>query len=197
MAKRPGLNLTKIVDAALELMQQSGTQSLTMSSLAQHFGVKPPSLYSHVQGLSEVQRAMRLRGLRELLHALRQACVGLAGRDALVALCHAYRRFSQENPVLYQMTLANTEHDDTELNQAGTELLQLVFAILQAYQLDGNDLVHATRCLRSALHGFVALENGGAFGMPVALDASFEHLIRHLDSMFANWGTPPFGQNEL
>ena len=38
------------------------------------------------------------------------------------------------------------------------------------------------RAIRSALHGFVSLEREGGFGMPVAVDASYDKLVGMLDA---------------
>lgn len=187
MAKRPGLTLEKLVDAALALAQQQGEGAVTLGALAKHFGVKPPSLYNHVKNLAELKREMRLRGLQALHQRLQDACMGLAGRDALFALCQAYRHFGREQPALYQMTLAATEEDGEALHQAGRKLLALIFAILQAYQLKDDELIHATRCLRSALHGFVSLENQQGFAMPTDLDVSYTLLVQQLDRMLTHW----------
>ena len=51
---------------------------------------------------------------------------------------------------------------------------------------DGDDALHATRVLRSALTGFVALEQNGGFGLPLALDETFERLIALLDRGLQN-----------
>jgi WHG domain-containing protein len=53
--------------------------------------------------------------------------------------------------------------------------------VLRGYDLDDDAAVHATRVVRSALHGFVALETGDGFGMPFDLDESFELLVTVLD----------------
>jgi hypothetical protein len=36
--------------------------------------------------------------------------------------------------------------------------------------------VHATRCIRAAVHGFAGLEASGGFGRPEDVDESFEVL---------------------
>ena len=56
-----------------------------------------------------------------------------------------------------------------------------MLAVLRGYGLDGDDAIHAVRIVRAALHGFVALEIGGGFGLPLALDETFERLIAVLD----------------
>jgi hypothetical protein len=56
--------------------------------------------------------------------------------------------------------------------------------------LEGDDAIDAIRALRSALHGFVLLETGGGFGLPVDVDRSFERLVAGLASAFARWPQP-------
>ncbi|MDI5938548.1 TetR-like C-terminal domain-containing protein, partial [Micromonospora sp. DH15] len=58
---------------------------------------------------------------------------------------------------------------------------------LRGYGLDGDDAVDATRVLRSALHGFLALEAAGGFGLPRDLDRSYDQLVAGLDVAFRSW----------
>jgi len=51
-------------------------------------------------------------------------------------------------------------------------------AVLAGYGLEGDDALHATRGLRGLLHGFVSLETGGGFGVPLDLDESFRRLLQ-------------------
>ena len=55
--------------------------------------------------------------------------------------------------------------------------------------IEGIDAVHAIRFYRSALHGFVAQEASGAFGMPESVEESFRLMIDALDIAFTNWST--------
>jgi hypothetical protein len=49
--------------------------------------------------------------------------------------------------------------------------------VLAGWGFEGDDALHRVRVIRAALHGFVSLEAGGGFGLPLDLDASFELLI--------------------
>ena len=69
---------------------------------------------------------------------------------------------------------------------AGEKAVGAFFAILRGYGIDGDDLVDATRAVRSALHGFVVLENGGGFGLPRDVDRSFDRLVTLLDRGLQN-----------
>jgi len=59
--------------------------------------------------------------------------------------------------------------------------------VLAGYGLTGDDAIDATRAMRSALHGFVSLEQAGGFGLPVDIDHSYSQLVLALDLAFANW----------
>ena len=51
----------------------------------------------------------------------------------------------------------------------------------RGYGLDGDDAIHAVRVIRAALHGFVTLETGAGFGIPLDLDESYARLVATLD----------------
>ena len=66
------------------------------------------------------------------------------------------------------------------MRAAAKGAVDVVLAILRGYGLEGDDAIHAARAVRSALHGFVALEAGGGFGIPVDLDESYARMVRAL-----------------
>jgi hypothetical protein len=57
----------------------------------------------------------------------------------------------------------------------------VVLAVQRGYGLEGEDAIHGARIVRSALHGFVALEAGEGFGISLDLDESFARLVATLD----------------
>ncbi len=63
---RPGLTPARIVETGLELADTAGFENVTVSSVARHVGVKPASLYSHLQDLHDLKTRMALRSLEEL-----------------------------------------------------------------------------------------------------------------------------------
>ena len=62
----------------------------------------------------------------------------------------------------------------------------MLSAVLRAWHLEDEELLHAVRVIRSGLHGFVSLEANGGFALPLDLDRSFERLIETLAA-----GLPP------
>lgn len=179
MAPRPGLTRDRLVAAATELIDREGLEALSLARLARRFGVKTPSLYNHVDGLAGLRDAVRLAGIETLGDALSRAALGRSGGTALRAVAHAYRAFAREHPGLYPLTLAPGA--GAEEGAAAGRVVEVVTAVLRGYGLEGDGALHATRVLRSALHGFTDLERAGGFGLPLDVDASFEALLDALD----------------
>jgi AcrR family transcriptional regulator len=177
---RAGLSAAAVVRAAAALADADGLEALTLARIAASVGVRTPSLYNHVGGLDDVRRRIALVGLRELGDALRDAAVGRAGDDALTAMAHAYRTYARAHPGRYAATQRAPATADADLTDAARGAVDVLLAILRGYGLEGDDAIHAARGVRSALHGFVALETGGGFGIPVDLDESFDRMIAAL-----------------
>jgi AcrR family transcriptional regulator len=174
---RAGLSPTAVVDAAAALADAEGLDALTLARIAASVGVRTPSLYNHVASLEDVRRRLALRGLEELGAAMRDAAVGRARDDALIAMAHAYRDYATRHPGRYAATQRAPAEEDPDLVAAAARAVEVLLAILRGYGLEGDDAIHAARAVRSALHGFVALETGGGFGLPVALDTSFDRMV--------------------
>jgi AcrR family transcriptional regulator len=177
---RAGLSTASVVAAAAGIADADGLDALTLARLATSVGVRTPSLYNHVASLDDVRRRVALVALVELGDALRDATVGRAGDDALTAMAHAYRAYARAHPGRYAATQRAPAAGDDERATAAARAVDVLLAVLRGYGLEGDDAIHAARAVRSALHGFVALESGGGFGIPVALDESFDRMVAAL-----------------
>jgi AcrR family transcriptional regulator len=174
---RRGLSRAAVVETAARLADRDGYEALTLGAVAAEVGVRPPSLYNHVEGLAGLRRELALAGLAELGERIRDAAVGRAGEDALLALAAAYRAYAREHPGVYRALQRAPEAADDEMAAAGARVLEPVFAVLAGLDLEGEAGIHAARALRSAMHGFVELERVGGFGIDLDLDESYRFLI--------------------
>ena len=174
---RAGIDRAAVVAAAARLADADGLEAVTLARLAADLGIRPPSLYNHVAGQEGLRRELALLGVNELGRRLGRATMGRAGDDALRAFAVAYRDFAHAHPGLYAASLRAPDPADAALTDASTEVVGVVVAVLAGYGLDGDDALHAVRALRSVLHGFVALEALGGFGLPLDLDESFCRLV--------------------
>jgi AcrR family transcriptional regulator len=177
---RMGLDAARVVDAAAGIADAEGLEAVTLARVAADLGVRAPSLYNHVDGRSDLLRAIAVLGVRELSAALREAAVGRASTDALTAAAHAYRTYARAHPGRYAATVAAPTAGDDEHSAAASEAVDVLLAVMRGWDLEGDDAIHAVRAFRSAVHGFVAIEAAGGFGMPVDVDASFDRLVATL-----------------
>jgi AcrR family transcriptional regulator len=184
---KAGLTQTRVLEEAELLADEVGLQRLTLAALAGRLGVRQPSLYKHVDGMDGLQRGLTVRAKNDLANVLARAAIGRERGDAITAIAHAYRRWAHEHPGRYVAAQRAPAADDAEDLAASREVVSVVTEVLAGYQLRDDDAIDATRALRSALHGFVMLELGGGFGLPVSVDRSFERLVRGLVTALSAW----------
>ncbi|MEV3927146.1 TetR-like C-terminal domain-containing protein [Actinomadura coerulea] len=174
---RAGLSPDAVVDAAVAVVDAEGPGALTLAAVAGRAGVATPSLYKHVRNLAELRHLVTARVLEELAARLGEAALGRSGDDAIRAVMCAYRAYVVEHPGRYGAMEQTAVPEGGPAHEAAERLLNILYGTLRGYALEGPELVHATRCLRSAFHGFAVLEAAGGFGLPADLEASYELLI--------------------
>jgi len=125
---RAGLTAELVIDAAAGLADAEGLEAVTLARLAARLGVRPPSLYKHVDGLDSVRRALAVRGVHEANARLQRATIGKARDEALFALAHAYWRFAREHPGLYAASLRAPAAGEKDVAAAGEAMLGTVLA---------------------------------------------------------------------
>lgn len=185
---RATLSSQAVIQAAAQILDSEPGQGLSIAALAQDLGVKPPSLYKHVDGMPGLQRGIMLRAKADLAGVLGRAAIGQARDDAVRSVSLAYRDWARSHPGQYPLTMRAADPADAEDMEVSTALVQVLYAIVSGYRIEGEDhLVDAIRYLRSALHGFVDLETSGAFRLPRELDRSFARVIDSTTTALAGW----------
>jgi AcrR family transcriptional regulator len=178
MPARRWLTREIVVAEAAALIDANPDQALTLARVAERLRVRTPSLYNHLDGLDDLNQAIALYGVRELGEYIGKAAIAKSGADALVAIADAYRAFAREHPGVYRRTQRAPEPDDHELQAAAADVVGILQLVLGPYGLTEDEQIHTIRGLRSLLHGFVSLELGGGFGLPVDLDESFARMVQ-------------------
>jgi AcrR family transcriptional regulator len=183
---RAGLSTAVVVAEAARVADEVGLGRLTLAMVAKRFGVALPSLYKHVSGLDALLQKVSAMATAELAADVTGAAAGLAGSDALRAIARAWRAFAKRRPGIYPAVQRVPDAADPDHVAAAEKVVGVVFAVLRGYGLDGDDLVDATRAMRSAIHGFVMLEMAGGFGLPQDIDRSFDRLVDMVDLGLGN-----------
>jgi AcrR family transcriptional regulator len=184
---RAGLNEARVIEEAERLVDEVGLERLTLAALAERLGVRQPSLYKHIEGMDGLQRSLTMRAISEMGEMLARAAVGRERDAAIVAMSNAYRAWAMEHPGRYAAGQRPPVAGDEEELEGRRVFVEVVADVLAGYDLSGDDAIDATRILRASLHGFVTLEAGGGFGLPVDIDDSFEQLVGVITAGLSNW----------
>ena len=168
-----------IVDAARELAEAEGWESVTTRRLADRIEYSQPVLYSHFEGKDAIVTAVALEGYGELaivLHAARERAGSPDAEPRAVA--SAYLEFARANPALYEAMFALSvdlrfAQSDTPapLHASFVELRDAVVPL--AGVRDGETL---TEMFWSALHGLATLSRAARL-RPAFDDARLSMLI--------------------
>lgn len=179
---RAGLNEAAVTEAGAALADEIGFHNLSMGLVAEHLGVKTPSLYKHVASQADLAHRIAILAMNEVADAIRDAIQGRAGSEALTAGAKAMRRYVLVHPGRYAAgNLARPTGTDDPLIPAVGRVLASWKAMLHGYQLDAREEVHAMRMLRSLLHGFATLEAAGSFQLNTDVEESFTWMLSLID----------------
>lgn len=169
------------------MADEVGLPNLTLAALAQRLGVRQPSLYKHIAGTDGLRRGIAIRAKHELAGVLERAAVGRARSEAILSMSRAYRAWALEHPGRYAAVQRAPVPGDVDDEVAGARVVRVALDVMAGYDLRDDDAIDAIRALRAALHGFVTLEAGGGFGLPVDVGRSFDRMISGLETAFAAW----------
>lgn len=184
---RAGLTTDRVVAAAADLADETGFESVTLSALARHFGVKDASLYTHVRNLQDLRVRVALLAGGELIDEIAAAVAGRAGKEALTAFAGAYRAYALRRPGRYAATQIRIDQTLVADSPTLRRTAEVTYGMLRAYGLTEPDLTDAVRLLRSTFHGYCALEATGGFGAPRDVRASWDKAVEALHMALTHW----------
>ena len=181
---RVRLSVMRITRSAIELVDRSGFDELSLSAVASDLDVGPSALYNHVDGLDGLRCAVATAATRNLTEAVRNAAVGTSGPSALTSMGEAYRRFSLENAGQFACMLRAPRDGDDDLTAANEALLDVFILVFRAMGLADDEARLAARSTRSAIHGFLGLEH--LSGTEDAHEAEYRFLLETLQRGLAS-----------
>jgi AcrR family transcriptional regulator len=170
---RRTLDRESVVREAALLADRDGLESLTLSVLAAHLGVKPPSLYNHIESLAALRRDLQLSALVEFTDRVGEVAMGHSGREALQRMAKALFALARERPGMWAVLQRAPAPEDAEMQGAARRALKPFESVVRPMGISASESVHLLRALRALVHGFASLEAMGGFGLPEAVDKSF------------------------
>ncbi|WP_207099610.1 TetR/AcrR family transcriptional regulator [Paracoccus shandongensis] len=173
-----------LIKTGLDLLDEEGTEGLTLRRIAARAGVSHAAPAHHFNGLPGLRTAIATQGFRSFLHEL------VSARDALppdadpflclLAVNQAYIRFSRRRTALFRLMFDQLPTEDNDLRQAALA----AYAILQDHWTpfvgDRHPASFET-AIWALTHGFAALSMDRPYppDTPVNL-SSYEDALRLL-----------------
>ncbi|MET7332085.1 WHG domain-containing protein [Nonomuraea sp. NPDC005650] len=192
---RAGLTADRVTEAAADLADEVGFDSITVSALARRFGVADASLYSHVKNLKDLRVRVAIVAARELADRLADATSGRAGKESLAGFASAWREFARTRPGRYQATQLPLDPAVVAESAGHLRIMSITYAHLSAYGLPEPDLTDAIRLLRSTYQGFFSLEASSGFNHPRDLQDTWTKILDVLDVALRHWPSNPQGND--
>jgi AcrR family transcriptional regulator len=189
-----------LVDAARDLMAESGVQGLSLRAVARRAGVSQAAPYHHFESKEALVAELCCRGFQELARRTCAAVSGLASPlERLRAMALAYVTFASDRPDLFGimwggkgLIVDKTPYVELSQTAGGSfeQLLQVIVDGMAAGELRRGDPVDAALAAWSTVHGVAVLIQEGGFDNPKmaelgitgarATEAALETVVRGL-----------------
>lgn len=170
-----------ILEAAREIITETGADALSMRAIAQRIDYSPAGLYEYFGGKDEIIEAVCLEGGRELFLRMDTVDKTLPPADYLQAIGHAYIRFAVEQPdyFLLMFTSRSPVQSEDEAAQSGEDsafgiLLHAIRRGVEAgifQQRPSFDVLTIAYAAWATVHGLAMLRATHLHGYPMEFAA--------------------------
>ncbi len=160
-----------LLERAERTVRERGVHALSLRELARDAGVSHGAPRRHFPDRAALLDALAVSGFERLARELEQAVIA-AGPDAdarLHALAQAYVGFATRDAALLELMFATKHRDDAEhvLVEADRSLataLAVVASAQLAGELVAGDARQITQFVFATMHGLATMANGGMLG---------------------------------
>jgi AcrR family transcriptional regulator len=179
---RAGLSTERLVQLAIDQVDEHGYEALTLSKLADAAGVRQPSLYKHVSNVAHLQQLLAVAAGKRLSDALTNTPIHT--ERPIEALLQAYRTFAAQHPGLHAAITRAPQPDDTDLHAALSVTYEVLCGMLATYGVSDERSMPAATAVHAALYGFAELER--LQGQDNSHDAAHAFFVELLDAGLRN-----------
>jgi len=151
-----------IIEAALQLVEESGLPNLSLREIARKIGVTTAAPYHHFKDRKALLIEITIHGYGRLLQTLEAARASAkSDEQELEAETRAYLQFAQQHSALYAVMFSSelTNHGSVELRTAADSCLAVLFSSMaKVGTLKKRKIAEAALCIWSMLHGLILLD---------------------------------------
>lgn len=177
--KENSLTPQDVIEAAIACLDKEGETTLGVNRVARELGIKPPAIYKHLNGNTELKKAVAFTIWRQFLNFCREKTQRISRSDNLFkAGGNATRNFAKLYPARYKVMMQYQLHlKDAEAAAVIREAQSLFQQGIQKYDLTENQLIDVMRMVNAAVYGFISLEQSGMMTFERSIDKSYEIML--------------------
>jgi AcrR family transcriptional regulator len=177
-----------LLDAAHRLLEDHGSEALTVRRIATEAGMSTMNVYSRFGGKDGVIDVLYIDGFKRLFATLDDVPTTNDARHDLLESARAYRHFAMANPTYYRIMFRSAIHEFTpsdEATKVALSGLEVFVNRVVAGQQRGDLLAdpqhragEVAAWLWATCHGLVSLELSGVASERVSWASIFENGMR-------------------
>jgi AcrR family transcriptional regulator len=181
MPRRSFFTKEVILKVALEIVDESSINELSINALARKLGIQPPSVYNHLKNLEDLKIQVSVAVHVEISALIKKAVKGKDSRKAVLVMAETWRDYALKYPGRYKLSSVFPTKESDEWQSVFIGLRDFTaFTIENAYTISDTDARSAARAIRSIIHGFVMFELSDGWSQVIEIDESFRKSIELL-----------------
>jgi AcrR family transcriptional regulator len=161
-----------LLDAALEVLEESGATALSLRAVARRAGVSPAAPYRHYADREALVSAVAAVGYLDLTERLGAAHPAPSTAEQLGDVAVAYVRFAIERPALFRIMFSEPCDRDNDERVAATAAVTLYLREIVARAFPDSDPEALAPAIWALVHGLAFLHLDGKLDAtdPAAVD---------------------------
>ena len=168
-----GLTREKVIEEAGKLANEKGLNAVTITALAQHLGIKKPSLYNHIKDQEDIWYGIMIYGWEIVSQEICSQICEESPELAIKELADRIYGLALQNPGVFEAMLWCNSYANDELIDVTKGLYSFFFAQTEKLGIEIQTANHLLRTFRSLVEGFALLVIHNSFGNPVSINESF------------------------
>lgn len=186
--KENSLSKRDVIEAAIACIEKEGESALGVNRVARELGIKPPAIYKHLQGNTELKKAVAIAIYQRYFAQLKLKTLDLdEPRTLLKAGGLATRDFARAHPGLFRVMMQfQLQPEDPDSALVIKESQNMFKALLDSQNLSEDKLIDIMRMVNAAIVGFISLEQTGLLTLPRSTGDSFEVMLDALPFAIAH-----------
>jgi AcrR family transcriptional regulator len=154
------------VDAAMELLEESGETALSLRAVARRAGVSPAAPYRHYADREALVSAVAAVGYRELAERLAAAHPLPSNPEQLASVAVAYVQFALERPALFRIMFGEPCDRDSDERVAATTAVSVYVRGIVERVFPDSDAEPLATAIWALVHGLAFLHLDGKLVAP-------------------------------